>query len=91
MFWLRSSKSNIIATSFNFPENELVVNEVMKNQQNYMFYDLYPLFCDDGNRCRIFDDDGKLYSFDGNHLTPDGARHLGLGLSSIREISGLID
>ena len=78
-------------TSFNFPENELVVNEVMKNQQNYMFYDLYPLFCDDGNRCRIFDDDGKLYSFDGNHLTPDGARHLGLGLSSIREISGLID
>ena len=77
--------------SFDFPEYELVVNEIMKNQQNYLFYDLHPLFCDVGNQCRIFDDEGKLYSFDGSHLTPDGARHLGIGLSSNRQISGLID
>ncbi len=78
-------------TSFDFPENELAVNEVMKNQQDYIFYDLYPLFCDSGNRCRIFDNDGKLFSFDGNHLTPEGANHLGIGISSVQEISELRD
>ena len=80
-----------IGTSFEFPESDLSVNNVMANQQGYKFYDLHPLFCDVGNQCRIFDNEGKLYSFDGSHLTPDGARHLGIGLSSNRQIRGLID
>lgn len=41
-----------------------------------VFVDPQRLLCGDG-RCRLFTDELKLISYDGGHLTPDGARYVG--------------
>jgi len=41
------------------------------------FIDVDAIFCTEGLRCKLFDESGRLRSFDGAHLTPEGARYLG--------------
>jgi hypothetical protein len=42
-----------------------------------VFINLLGIFCNPKNECRLFDEQGKLVSYDGTHLTAAGARLLG--------------
>ena len=44
------------------------------------FVDVSALLCVNELTCRLFDPNGSLLSYDGAHLTPEGARHLGVQL-----------
>lgn len=41
------------------------------------FYDVQKSFCLNETSCQVFTSDGKLISYDGGHLTPEGAKILG--------------
>lgn len=45
------------------------------------FIDVTELLCDGGSSCPLFTDVEKLISYDGGHLTKDGARYFGQKLS----------
>jgi hypothetical protein len=42
-----------------------------------VFIDVTALMCANEMQCRLFDSSGDLLSYDGAHLTPEGARYLG--------------
>lgn len=64
--------------------NQILKKIITKNQ----LVDTHALICGvDENRCRIFNDSGELISFDGGHLTKNGARHFGKQL----ELSAALD
>jgi len=44
------------------------------------FIDVSALLCANELTCRLFDQSGSLLSYDGAHLTPEGAKHLGAQL-----------
>lgn len=51
---------------------------------NYHAYiDVDEVFCDASHQADIFDMDGKPYSYDGGHLTLEGAKKLGAALPSL--------
>ena len=53
-------------------------NEIMRRSvPPEMFVDTQSLLCGAAPDCPLFTPDGGLISFDGNHLTREGARHLG--------------
>jgi hypothetical protein len=54
------------------------------------FVDVSKLLCGHGDRCHPFTKEGKLISFDGGHLTKDGARHYGQKLSESAEARKLM-
>ena len=55
-----------------------ITNEYMKNSLgSEVFLDLQDLICNEVSTCPIFDNELKLISFDGNHLTQSGALLLG--------------
>jgi lysophospholipase L1-like esterase len=54
------------------------INTIMKKAVNkQQFIDMQKLICDSSANCRVFSSDLKLISFDGGHLTQDGAKYLG--------------
>lgn len=54
------------------------VNGIMKkNLSKDIFVDLQQLVCGSPSTCPVFTSDLKLISFDGGHLTKDGARYVG--------------
>lgn len=61
------------------PEIQIDVNNQMKNSlSSEDFVDVEKLLCgNDINICPIFTDTGELKTFDGTHLTPDGAEYYG--------------
>jgi len=84
------------------PENELTslrnkvdkeqdkVNGIMrKNLSKDIFIDLQQLVCGSPSTCPVFTSDLKLISFDGGHLTKDGARHVGKVLFQGSRLGGL--
>jgi len=59
----------------------IIVNERMREiLPAEQFVDISMLLCGDETFCRIFTDSGGLISFDGTHLTQDGAKYLGEAL-----------
>jgi hypothetical protein len=69
--------------------NEVLISELEERQ----FLDLGAAVCPD-NVCRQFDDNGKLISYDGKHLTKDGAKYIGQVLlrnSLLREKLGQVE
>jgi peptidoglycan/LPS O-acetylase OafA/YrhL len=63
-------------------EEHLRVNELMKSLlPREAFLDVSALLCGEGSACPLFTDEGKLVSYDGGHLTPDGARYYGRKLA----------
>ena len=59
----------------------IIVNERMREiLPAEQFIDISRLLCGGETFCRIFTDRGGLISFDGTHLTQDGAKHLGEAL-----------
>jgi peptidoglycan/LPS O-acetylase OafA/YrhL len=63
-------------------ERDRKVNTLMKNTLSKdIFIDVSDLLCGDSYKCPLFTKDGKLISYDGAHLTMDGAKYYGENLS----------
>ncbi len=58
--------------------SHLRVNDIMQRTLSAdVFVDVHALLCDRLATCPLFTPEGKLISFDGAHLTPDGAGYVG--------------
>jgi hypothetical protein len=66
----------------NFIRSDVVaVNHQMRASfSSEEFIDISALLCSSELTCRLFDPGGSLLSYDGAHLTPEGAKHLGAQL-----------
>lgn len=63
-------------------DQHLKVNELMRSSlPRDVFLDVSSLLCGEGTACPLFTSDGKLISYDGGHLTQDGARYYGQKLA----------
>lgn len=78
-----------------------IINEINKEQikvNNHLrstfrlekFIDSSELLCGSGDFCKLFTDNGMLISYDGGHLTPDGAKYFGTKLLENPLIKDLI-
>jgi hypothetical protein len=56
-----------------------------------VFIDVQALTCGEDASCPVFTDDLRLISFDGNHLTPDGARYVGRRVFQHPELARIIE
>jgi len=57
---------------------QTTINNIMsKNLSKNVFVDLQGLVCGSSGRCPVFTNNLKLISFDGGHLTKDGAQYVG--------------
>lgn len=71
-------------------EQHVEINQLMKTTlDKEMFIDLHEIFCEKVGGCPIFTADLQLISFDGGHLTKDGAKYLGKQLFSKTALSTL--
>ncbi len=60
------------------PDVHLKTNRFMRNSlPRDIFVDVSNLLCDGEPFCPIFTEQGELVSYDGVHLTKNGARYLG--------------
>ena len=60
------------------PAKDREINEALRAAlPTGRFIDLHGLLCDEAMRCPVFDPDGALLSYDGEHLTRAGAVHVG--------------
>ena len=77
----------------NRPLDERIhINERMKNSAYAIrFVDLMDLLCGAAYRCPVTDAKGKLLSFDGGHLTREGAIYLGSLLRDHPAIRAIIE
>jgi peptidoglycan/LPS O-acetylase OafA/YrhL len=67
------------------------LNESMKSSlPDANFIDVSALMCGSANTCVLFASDGKLISFDGQHLTQDGAAYFGKKLAAVLEARGIV-
>ncbi len=63
--------------------NELNISFIQRNQKlqkyfgNKNFISLIDIFCDSKKHCKTFSNKNKLFSYDGSHLTKEGAIYLG--------------
>ena len=71
--YLDMSESERVRYRWELPAHIVTRNKKIENLVGEeVFVDLVDLYCE-RNACRIFDDDGHLISYDGEHLTPEGA------------------
>ena len=75
----------------NFIRSDVVaVNHQMRSTFSpEEFIDVSALLCASELTCRLFDPNGYLLSYDGAHLTPEGAKHLGAQLMKQPRFRGL--
>lgn len=67
------------------------INEFMKhNVPTEMFVDFQRTVCGEDASCPVFTRDERLISFDGSHLTSDGARFVGIRLLSHELLAPLL-
>ncbi|WP_262693071.1 acyltransferase family protein [Kordiimonas aquimaris] len=59
------------------PALHLSTNNTIGKLIHNNFIDFQAIVCEDKSTCPIFTKTGKLISYDGTHLTPDGARYAG--------------
>ena len=75
---LELSRDERLGTRVQISNNHWETNQLMRSTlDEEEFIDLQQLFCDGMMTCPLFDTDVNLISYDGNHLTPAGARLLG--------------
>lgn len=78
-----------VETENKVSEVSLDINrQLAENVGSGRFVDLSALMCGDSGYCRIFGVDGRLLSYDGGHLTVEGARQLAVRLSNVTAIVG---
>jgi hypothetical protein len=67
------------------------LNALMKSSlPEVNFIDASALMCGPANSCALFTSDGKLISFDGQHLTKDGAAYFGKRLAATLAARGVV-
>jgi len=88
-----AAQSQEISDLHNRPLDERIhINERMKNSAYASrFVDLMDLLCGAAYRCPVTDAKGKLLSFDGGHLTREGAIYLGSLLRDHPAIRAIIE
>lgn len=81
---LRLSEGEVLNFK-NKPSDEvLLINKKIKSLQNIFKIDLFNIFCPD-NECIIFNEEKKLITHDGGHLTEEGVNY------SLNDVDGLLD
>jgi peptidoglycan/LPS O-acetylase OafA/YrhL len=73
-------------------DQHLQVNELMRSLLPHdIFIDISRLLCGEGTTCPLFTSDGKLISYDGGHLTREGARYYGQKLAETPVMRRFLD
>jgi peptidoglycan/LPS O-acetylase OafA/YrhL len=67
-------------------ETEQVNLLMQKSLPSKVFINLLDIFCNPQNECSLFDEQGKLVSYDGTHLTVVGAKLLASKLENYRDL-----
>ncbi|GCL63479.1 acyltransferase family protein [Pseudaquabacterium pictum] len=76
--YLANTEAQRLALTNQVPAMNAEVNSLLRaSLPAEQFVDVQQTLCGASGRCRIFTADGALISFDGEHFTPDGARHAG--------------
>lgn len=84
------SEKERIELQTNMRSAHVRVNGAMSRMLGKDFVDLSMLLCGHRTKCHPFTKDGKLISFDGGHLTEDGAKYLGQRLAGSVETRRLM-
>jgi len=72
--------------------HQLDINTLMaKLLDEQVFVDVHNVVCGSGSSCPVFTDKAKMISFDGGHLSRDGARYLGNILFKNSQLSTLTE
>lgn len=88
--YLRMSDDMLRTLRNEVDKNQQQVNDIMKkNLTGLLFVNTHQLVCGSTSTCPVFTEDLKLISFDGGHLTKDGASYLGKILFQGAVLSGL--
>ena len=64
-----------------FIDQNILIQKALK-KKNYI--DLFKFYCDEVYSCNLFDTNGFLLSYDGSHLTKEGAIYFGKELSKLK-------
>lgn len=76
--YLRMSGEQLRQLRNKIDDQQLKIDEIMSESlTNAVFINHHQLVCGKSEKCPIFTNDFKLISFDGGHLTKDGARYVG--------------
>ncbi|KAG1650464.1 putative O-acetyltransferase [Nymphon striatum] len=76
--YLRMSEEKLGALRNPVESQHNTINNLMKDTlSSEIFINLHNLVCGSSSDCPVFTNDKKLISFDGGHLTKDGARYIG--------------
>jgi hypothetical protein len=67
-------------------ETEQVNLLMQKSLPSKVFINLLDIFCNPQNKCSLFDEQGKLLSYDGTHLTVVGAKLLASKLENYPDL-----
>lgn len=76
--YLRMTEEELRALRNKPDSDQEKINGILKSSLDAnAFVDVQPLVCEAPASCLVFTDDLKLISYDGGHLTQDGARYIG--------------
>lgn len=76
--YLRMSDKELRNLRNEVDSEQEAINKIMKATVNKSIYiDTQQLLCGSSSTCRVFTSDLKLISFDGGHLTKEGAKYVG--------------
>lgn len=86
--YLRMSEQKLLSLR-NKPDGvQIKINTLMKNTlSSDVFVDLQHIICDSQETCPVFTKDAALISFDGGHLTKEGAKYVGMKLFQYAPLS----
>ena len=75
---LELSKEERMKIHFKLGSSFIKINQkLQKYFGDKNFISLIDIFCDSKKYCKTFSDENKLFSYDGSHLTKEGAIYLG--------------
>lgn len=88
--YLRQSEDELRALKNTVDQHQHPINHIMQRSLSKdVLVDQHSLICGSATQCPVFTDELKLISFDGGHLTKDGALYVGKVLferSALREL-----
>ncbi len=76
--YLRQPEATLPTLRNPVDEHQSAINQTLRSKLDpSIFIDIHQLVCGEGDTCPLFTPDLRLISFDGGHLTPDGAKYVG--------------